>query len=67
PEWRGKGTGRALLECLLDEAAARGMRKLLLNAQTAATGFYARFGFRPEGAVFMEAGIPHVLMTRSSA
>ena len=64
--WRGKGVGRALLETLLDEAAARRAPRLLLHAQTAAAGFYARFGFQAAGEVFMEAGIPHVLMTRSS-
>ncbi len=65
PAWRGKGAGRALLETLMDEARARGLAHLALHAQTAAAAFYTRFGFEPAGEVFMEAGIPHVLMTRN--
>ncbi len=65
--WRGQGVGRALLERLLEAAAAAGRRELSLNAQTTATGFYARFGFSEEGAEFMEAGIPHRRMRRSIA
>ncbi len=66
-EWRGKGVGRALLETLMDAARQSGMPRLGLNAQTTATGFYARFGFTAEGETFMDAGIPHVRMTRPLA
>jgi predicted GNAT family N-acyltransferase len=65
-DWRGKGVGRALLERLLEEAAGLGMRRLALHAQTQAAGFYRRFGFVEEGPEFMEAGIPHRTMVRSS-
>lgn len=64
PGWRGKGVGRALLCRLLEAARARGQHRLVLNAQTTATGFYRRFGFLPEGTEFMEAGIPHITMVR---
>lgn len=64
--WRGKGVGRALLETLMDEARQRGLSRLVLNAQTEATGFYERFGFVADGGIFMDAGIPHVRMTRSA-
>jgi predicted GNAT family N-acyltransferase len=65
-DWRGKGVGRALLERLLEEAARLGMRHLAMHAQTQAAGFYRRFGFVEEGPEFMEAGIPHRTMVRSS-
>ena len=65
-DWRGKGVGRALLERLLEDAADRNMRHLALHAQTQASGFYRRFGFVEEGPEFMEAGIPHRTMVRSS-
>lgn len=64
--WRGQGVGRALLERLLDEAAATGMRELVLNAQVPACGFYRRFGFVEEGEEFFEAGIPHRTMRRQA-
>lgn len=62
--WRGKGVGAAILELLLDCARQRGFRTAHLNSQTHAAGFYEKFGFRPEGEEFMEAGIPHVAMSR---
>ncbi len=65
PEWRGKGVGRALLEKLMEDAAERNIRRLVLNAQTAATGFYRRFGFVEQGAEFIEAGISHWVMVRT--
>jgi predicted GNAT family N-acyltransferase len=61
-EWRGRGVGRALVHRLLEEAEKWGIMQLVLHAQTHATGFYERFGFRAEGDLFKEAGIPHVKM-----
>ncbi len=62
--WRGRGVGAALLQALIDEAGRRGVARLVLSAQTHALGFYARFGFVPEGEVYEEAGLPHQVMTR---
>jgi hypothetical protein len=63
-QWRGQGVGAKILATLLGRAAERGMKCVMLNAQTQARGFYARFGFTQVGAEFMEAGIPHVAMER---
>lgn len=63
-EARRRGVGARLLEALIERARARGMGRVVLNAQTHAAPFYARFGFTVAGATFMEAGIPHVTMTR---
>ena len=60
--WRGRGVGSALLRLLLDEASKRGLGQVVLNAQTYAAGFYAKFGFQAVGEEFMDAGIPHVRM-----
>ncbi|MDD5175694.1 MAG: GNAT family N-acetyltransferase [Sterolibacterium sp.] len=65
PEWRGRGVGTGLLRCLLEVAVISGKRRFALNAQSPAAGFYARFGFRSEGAEFVEAGISHQKMTLS--
>lgn len=64
-ERRGQGAGSAILEFLIREARQQGMRSLQLHAQTHAIGFYVRQGFVAQGGVFMEAGIPHRLMTIS--
>jgi predicted GNAT family N-acyltransferase len=63
-EWRGRGVGGAILAALIDRATARGMRRIVLNAQTHAVPFYARYGFAPFGDEFVEAEIPHIAMAR---
>ncbi|UCH53107.1 MAG: GNAT family N-acetyltransferase [Pseudomonadota bacterium] len=60
--WRGRGVGRALLGELLRAARERGHAEVLLSAQTSAVTFYRSAGFRAEGEVYIEAGIPHQRM-----
>lgn len=62
---RGRGIGASILRLLLHEADRRGLREPYLHAQLQAVPFYEKFGFRPEGQVFDEAGIPHVRMTHA--
>jgi predicted GNAT family N-acyltransferase len=62
--WRGKGVGTALLSHLMEAARQQGMDRLKLNAQTSAIDFYRRFNFLTEGTEFIEAGIPHIRMSR---
>jgi predicted GNAT family N-acyltransferase len=64
PERRGEGIGSRILGSLVARARERGMKRVVLNAQTHAVPFYARHGFAAFGDQFMEAGIPHVAMTR---
>lgn len=61
---RGCGVGAAILECLVQRAAACGMDKVYLHAQCHALDFYSRHHFAASGPVFDEAGIPHRLMNR---
>jgi predicted GNAT family N-acyltransferase len=60
-DYRDIGAGTFLLRALLDHI---GGAAVVLNAQTAVEGFYRKLGFEPDGAVFTEAGIPHIRMTR---
>lgn len=60
--WRGKGIGRAMLQCLLDTAKQNAIAEIRLNSQVSAKPFYQRLGFQVSGDEFMEAGIPHVKM-----
>lgn len=64
PAWRGRGVGSALLGTLLELAHAAGHERAMLNAQVRAVAFYRRFGFEPAGEEFLEAGIPHIAMSR---
>jgi len=61
-EWRGRGVGQALLRALIDAARRRGDTEVALNSQVHALGFYGAEGFRAEGPVYEEAGIPHQAM-----
>jgi len=58
-EHRAQGVGAAILERLIAEARRKGMREVVLSAQTHALEFYRKHGFAPSGGVYMEAGIPH--------
>jgi predicted GNAT family N-acyltransferase len=62
PQYRGAGVGNAVMRYLVDLARDSGLTEAYLNAQTTATGFYERLGFRTEGPEFDEAGIPHKRM-----
>ncbi|MGU7780483.1 GNAT family N-acetyltransferase [Burkholderia sp. PU8-34] len=62
---RGQGAGSGVLLGLLDEARRRGDPLVRLYAQEAAVPFYVRHGFTAVGERFVEAGIPHVEMTRA--
>ena len=61
---RGTGTGRALLDLLVEAAAERDLPAVELHAQVHARGFYERAGFTPFGDVYLEAGIEHLGMRR---
>ena len=59
--------GRGLAEPLL--AAALGAcpgRDVVLDAQSPLQGWYASHGFTPDGPEFLEDGIPHVPMRRTT-
>lgn len=61
---RGFGVGSALLHALMQQAQLRGDLCVVLSAQTQAAPFYAQHGFAPQGEVYLEAGIKHILMQR---
>lgn len=61
---RGMGVGAGILQALIAAGRKSGHRTLVLNAQTHAKGFYEAQGFAVQGEEFMDAGMPHVTMTR---
>ena len=66
-EWRGKGVGRSILDMLMVIANKMGNDIVRLHAQTRVLDFYIGRGFAKQGTEFMEAGILHIAMTRSTA
>ena len=64
-EFRGRGIGDRILLMLIEQARHRGLAEVTLNAQVHATPFYERHGFKAQGEVFDEAGIPHRRMQKA--
>lgn len=60
-EARHKGVASGLVQTLVNELSTKG-KLLYLHAQLEAAPLYARFGFKPKGENFWEAGIEHVKM-----
>ncbi|GAA2909432.1 hypothetical protein GCM10020221_01830 [Streptomyces thioluteus] len=57
--------GAALVRAVEDEARRRGLKRVYLEAQTHALGFYERLGYTAHGPEFDEgSGIPHRAMTK---
>lgn len=64
---RKGGTGSKLLLALEAEARRRAYAGILLHAQLSAMEFYKRHGYEAHGAVFEEAGMPHLEMKKRLA
>jgi len=65
PPWRGHGVGRRLMDAVEAEAAARGCREVLADAQVQALPFYESLGYVAGCEVFLDAGIPHRRVRKS--
>lgn len=63
PSWREQHVGTALMEALLDDARARGLPQVDVDAQTQAMPFYYSLDFVEQGEEFTDAGLPHIKMT----
>ncbi len=62
---RGKGVGGQTLAFLEDQATKRGIKEIVLHAQTYVTDFYKRRGYVEEGSVLIEANIKHIKMRKT--
>jgi predicted GNAT family N-acyltransferase len=63
-ELRGNGIGSRMVEHAMRLIAEKGGREIVLHAQIQTTDFYRRLGYREEGEVEMDAGIPHIWMRK---
>lgn len=62
--YRGKSYGKKLIAKMEEEIINKGYKKAKLHAQTHAKEFYERLGYEVFSDEFMDAGIPHVAMTK---
>lgn len=61
---RGQGVGARLLQVLIQAAREQDYPAVILSAQTHAQSFYEDHGFVPEGEIYLDADIEHILMRR---
>jgi predicted GNAT family N-acyltransferase len=64
---RKHGVGALVLEALERMAAMRGISDLTVNSQLPAESFYGNRGYVRVGDVFLDQGVPHVVMRKSLA
>ncbi len=65
-ELRGKGLGSRMVEHAMRLISEKGGRDIVLHAQIQTIDFYRRLGYREEGEVEMDAGIPAYLDAQAS-
>jgi predicted GNAT family N-acyltransferase len=61
---RRHGVGASVLETLERMARLRGLAEIVVHAQLPAEPFFRNRGYVAEGATFLDAGVPHVLMRK---
>lgn len=62
--YRKYGLGKVIIGTLEEIAAEKGVSQVKLHGQTQAEGFYEKLGYQKSSNMFMEDGIPHILMTK---
>ncbi|MED1282757.1 GNAT family N-acetyltransferase [Bacillus mycoides] len=62
--YRTYGLGKVIIQTLEEIARNKNATKVKLHGQTQAEGFYKKLGYQTSSNVFMEDGIPHILMTK---
>ncbi|PFZ65991.1 GNAT family N-acetyltransferase [Bacillus wiedmannii] len=63
-DYRKYGLGKVIIKALEEIARDKEATKVKLHGQTQAEGFYKKLDYQTSSNVFMEDGIPHILMTK---
>ncbi|MGG2025889.1 GNAT family N-acetyltransferase [Gottfriedia sp. S16(2024)] len=62
--FRKFGLGKNIIKALEEIAEEQGASKVKLHGQTYAEGFYKKLGYSTASDIFIEDGIPHILMQK---
>jgi predicted GNAT family N-acyltransferase len=62
--YRKFGLGKIIIKALEEIAEKMGVSQVKLHGQTQAEGFYQKLGYLTSSNIFMEDGIPHILMVK---
>ncbi|MGE7543281.1 GNAT family N-acetyltransferase [Sporosarcina newyorkensis] len=64
PSHRQLGLGKVIVSALEEIAQEQGIGRVKLHGQTHAEKFYHKLGYKTASEVFMEEGIPHIVMEK---
>ena len=59
-DYRSMGFGGIITKFLVEFCKDRNVKEIMMNSQYYLKNFYRKFGFKPRGRPFMEAGIRHI-------
>ncbi|MGG0717936.1 GNAT family N-acetyltransferase [Robertmurraya massiliosenegalensis] len=62
--FRKLGIGKIIIKALEEIAERNAVSKVKLHGQKQAEGFYKKLGYQTSSDIFMEDGIPHILMVK---
>ncbi len=62
--YRKFGLGKVIIQTLEEIAKDKEIDRVKLHGQTQAEGFYKKLGYQTSSDVFIEDGIPHILMIK---
>lgn len=62
--YRKFGLGKIIIKALEEIAEEESITQVKLHGQTQAEGFYKKLGYHTSSNIFMEDGIPHILMLK---
>ena len=62
--YRKFGLGKVIIQTLEEIAKDKEIDRVKLHGQTQAEGFYKKLGYQTSSNVFIEDGIPHILMIK---
>jgi predicted GNAT family N-acyltransferase len=62
---RGKDFGKLIIDEMENVITSKGYKHAKLHAQEHAEAFYKKLGYETVSDTFMDAGIPHVAMTKT--
>ncbi|WP_377890721.1 GNAT family N-acetyltransferase [Alkalihalobacillus sp. R86527] len=65
PSYRKRGIGNKIVHTLEEFATKQGITKVKLHGQVQAETFYHKLGYKTVSDMFMEDGIPHILMKKA--
>jgi ElaA protein len=65
PQYRGSGAGKLLMQKAIATAIELfGQQPIRIGAQLYLKNFYSSLGFEPQGDIYMEDGIQHIIMLK---